>query len=111
MSTSDRITPREIAKHNESDVRITWADGHVSLYSSRQLRLACPCAGCIEEWTGKALLDPTSVPENIHPAALGMVGNYAITFKWSDSHTTGIYSFNFLRQRCPCSGCKGETDS
>jgi DUF971 family protein len=32
------------------------------------------------------------------------VGNYAIGIRWSDGHETGIYSFERLRQLCPCCG-------
>ena len=29
------------------------------------------------------------------------VGNYAIGFRWSDGHVTGIYTFDYLRSLCP----------
>ena len=34
------------------------------------------------------------------------VGTYAIRIDWSDGHNTGIYSFDHLRQICPCNVCK-----
>jgi len=33
------------------------------------------------------------------------VGNYAIQILFSDGHTTGIYSFEHLREICPCEQC------
>ena len=30
-------------------------------------------------------------------ATITSVGNYAITINWSDGHSTGIYSFEYLR--------------
>ena len=36
------------------------------------------------------------------------VGNYAIQIEFSDSHATGIYSFEHLREICPCEACKRE---
>ena len=33
------------------------------------------------------------------------VGNYGISIQWSDSHATGIYRFDFLREICPCPEC------
>jgi hypothetical protein len=33
------------------------------------------------------------------------VGNYALSFAWSDGHQTGIYTFGHLRDLCPCPQC------
>ena len=33
------------------------------------------------------------------------VGNYAIEFRWHDGHSTGIYTFEYLRSLCPCAAC------
>ncbi len=34
------------------------------------------------------------------------VGKYAIKFNWNDGHELGIYSWQFLRDWCPCEECK-----
>jgi len=34
------------------------------------------------------------------------VCNYAVSFRWSDVHSTGIYNFDYLRTLCPCSECE-----
>lgn len=88
-----RIEPTE----DGARLRIVWADGHVSEYEPRILRLECRCAGCIDEFTGRPLLDPARVPEDIHPLAINTVGRYALRFTWSDGHDTGIYPFDLLR--------------
>jgi hypothetical protein len=36
------------------------------------------------------------------------VGNYALAFAWSDGHSTGIYTFEYLRKLCPCPQCLPE---
>ena len=36
------------------------------------------------------------------------VGNYAIQIEFSDGHATGIYSFEHLREICPCEECGRE---
>ena len=59
-----------------TSVTITWKDGHRSVYSARQLRLLCPCAQCVEEWTGKALLNPSSVHEGIYAVDHMPIGKY-----------------------------------
>ncbi len=88
-----------------TSVTIMWKDGHRSVYSARQLRLLCPCAQCIEEWTGRALLDPSSVQEGIYAVDHMPIGNYAVQFLWSDAHYTGLYTHQFLRDSCPCEVC------
>ena len=57
-------------------------------------------------------------PEKAVPGALPMfkaaakaesadgVGKYAIKFHWNDGHELGIYSWQFLRDWCPCEECK-----
>lgn len=47
--------------------------------------------------SGRPLLDPKSVRSDVMPRAIASVGNYAITINWNDGHSTGIYSFDYLR--------------
>lgn len=87
---------------------VEWdVSGHAVLYPGRYLRLACPCALCIEEMTGRPLLDPATVSEDIQPRKIGLVGGYGLRIDWSDGHGTGIYTFELLRKICPCPGCTG----
>jgi ATP-binding protein involved in chromosome partitioning len=101
-----RVEPTEDAAR----LRIIWEDEHVSEYQPRNLRLACRCAGCIEEMTGRPLLDPARIPEGVYPREIRYVGRYALHFDWSDGHTTGIYPFELLRSICECAECSGSTD-
>ena len=57
--------PVEIVGLLRSTVSITWEDEHRTVYPARELRLRCRCASCIEEMTGRQLLDPDKVPENV----------------------------------------------
>ena len=34
------------------------------------------------------------------------VGRYAVRLFWADGHSTGLYSFDYLREICPCAECK-----
>lgn len=97
-----KVVPVEIGRVNQHDVNITWQDGHVSVYPARELRFACPCAGCVDEMTGQLRLLPANVPQNVYPLKIELVGRYAMTIQWSDGHNTGIYSFEKLRKMCPC---------
>ncbi|MBI4445006.1 MAG: DUF971 domain-containing protein [Acidobacteria bacterium] len=97
--------PVEIGRANVKDIRIKWNDEHESIFPARFLRLACPCAMCVQEWTGEKLLNEGEVPENIAPISLNLVGRYALQVLWSDGHSSGIYTFPFLRRICPCADC------
>jgi DUF971 family protein len=98
-------------------VDIDWKDGHRSTYSFNWLRDACPCALCDEERSksGRVVgegvkLAPGALPM-FKPAAKPLkadpVGKYAIKFHWNDGHELGIYSWQFLREHCPCAECSG----
>jgi len=91
------ITPTRIEQASSSELGITWSDGRESRYGARQLRLACACAHCVDEWSGEPRLDVASVPDDIRPLKIQPVGRYALQIDWSDGHSTGIYSFRQLR--------------
>ena len=93
----DRTIPTDIRQASPTELQITWKDGHVSVYPVLLLRRACRCAACIDEWSGKPILDPEKVPQDVKPVTIEPVGNYAIHIAWSDGHTSGIYSFDHLR--------------
>jgi ATP-binding protein involved in chromosome partitioning len=97
--------PEEIVGLLRSKITIKWNDGHETAYKARDLRLACRCAMCIEETSGKPLLDPKTIPETIRAKGIELVGQYAISIQWSDGHNTGIYNFRSLRANCPCPPC------
>lgn len=97
--------PSSIEKVNDDALRIQWQDGHSSEYAFRYLRQRCPCAVCKDEWTGEQLLDPESVPHDLKATGADVVGNYALSFVFSDAHGSGIYSFEKLRDMCPCAEC------
>jgi ATP-binding protein involved in chromosome partitioning len=78
-------------------VHIRWSDGSESTLSNYHVRCACPCAVCVDEMTGRPLLDPVRVPGDVRVEALQTCGNYAVAFSWSDGHTTGIYSWDYLK--------------
>jgi ATP-binding protein involved in chromosome partitioning len=93
-----RFTPTEIRQAGPRELAIRWADGAESLYEVRDLRLACGCARCVDEWSGEGRLDPASVPDDVHPLGIEPVGRYAIHVRWSDGHDTGIYPYRRLRE-------------
>lgn len=89
---------------------VRWRDGHESRYGFDDLRMVCPCADCrtAEKPTGglQVLTGPVVRHGEIRIVEISLVGRYALSFTWSDGHRTGIYSFDFLRQLCPCEACR-----
>lgn len=85
-------------------VRITWDDEHFGEYPREYLRGYCPCALCQGH---EATIEKrfVKVPD-VRLETIEAVGNYAVTFGWSDGHSTGIYTFDYLRTLCPCSECE-----
>jgi len=61
----------------------------------------------VNEYTGEPILRPADVPDGVYPLRIDYVGRYALGFDWSDGHRTGIYSFQMLREICPCAACQG----
>src|SRR5512134_4200821 len=96
--SEDATTPTAIRQAGPRTLAIVWADGRESRYDVRELRLACGCAQCVDEWSGEGRLDPASVPADVHPIRIEPVGRYAIQFEWSDGHSSGIYPFRRLRE-------------
>ena len=92
------VQPRSVEQAGPDALSIVWSDGEESVFKVFDLRLACPCAGCVDEITGAKLLDPNRIPSDVKPVKVFGVGNYAIQIKWSDGHDTGIYSFERLRE-------------
>jgi prepilin-type processing-associated H-X9-DG protein len=113
-----RKKPTSVKVHvsNGTGVDVTWADGHASHYEFAYLREECPCATCNDAREKKAALGEMASPLKSSPAlpmfkskprahAATQVGNYAIQISFTDGHSTGIYSYDHLRNICPCTEC------
>ena len=108
--------PYEIAEADLRDaegiLEIVWGDGHQSLFTLRELRQECPCAACREaRQEAKRNTDPfrvlssTARPASYEVAHIEPVGRYGMKITWGDGHSTGIYTFEYLRHLCPCEPC------
>lgn len=105
MSEQQRpLRPRPVEVRHLRDqglVRISWADGHVGDYPYAYLRGWCPCAACQGHGNERHFVH-TQDPQL---RSIEQVGNYAFNFLWADGHETGIYSYVYLRELCPCAAC------
>ena len=111
MDSVNPTRPKDITVDRAaSALRVTWLDGHGSVYPLRWLRGNCPCATCREERRASVLntneLKLMSGPlPSAEIVSAELVGNYAVRFTWADGHATGIYVFSALRESCPCLTC------
>jgi len=116
-----RKKPIDVQVHVTSGagVDIVWSDGHSSHYAFDYLRDKCPCATCNDERRKKEEAEERMGPAGgALPSALPIfkpkararsakpVGNYALQIDFTDGHSTGIYSFEHLREICPCADCQ-----
>lgn len=89
--------PMALEHRDSRSLAVWWQDGFEQTIDVRDLRLACRCAACVDEMSGRAVLDPATVPLNILPTRIWSLGNYAIGVSFSDGHSSGIYTFSQLR--------------
>ena len=92
-------------------ITLDWGGGKTTTVSNAALRRACSCALCVDEMTRAPLLDPKSIPMDIHAEKVGIVGNYALVVDWSDGHNTGFFPFTVIREldKQQAGGCGSET--
>ena len=85
-----------------AELAIKWDDGRESFIPLEKLRRQCPCAGCQGERDIMGNLhkgpDEPLSPHSFQLLRIVNIGGYAIQPVWADSHSTGIFSFDYLRQ-------------
>jgi len=90
------------ARKLERILEVEWAGAPPAQLPFKLLRCRCPCAACVDENTGVRILDPATIPDDIMPIHLGFTGNYALKITWSDSHATGLYTWDLLAEIAQC---------
>lgn len=91
-------TPQNIRVHKADRIlELVWNDNDVSRLPFRAIRQNCRCAGCVDEFTQRQILDQDSVPETIMPEDVTLTGNYALKILWSDTHDSGLFTWDHLR--------------
>src|SRR5438094_9213325 len=99
------MIPKKIKRTSPPGLSIEWDDGHQGKHSLAGLRRYCPCASCAIEAEESGLL-PILVPGKTELKSIDTVGSYALQLRWGDGHSSGIYTYDYLRQICECDLCK-----
>jgi DUF971 family protein len=108
MLTDSKAVPKNIKLIGGNDaLTVQWSDVHSSAYPYSYLRYKCPCATCGGAGLPKQAASPFPMfgVKPLKPERAELVGRYALQIHWNDQHSSGIYSFDYLRQICPCPEC------
>lgn len=90
-----QVTGAELSADRKT-LSLTWNDGAAHAVTARTLRQYCPCAECVEEWSGKRTFEIDTIPVDTKIVAVEPVGNYALSFTFGDAHRTGIFQWSYL---------------
>ena len=84
------------------ELALKWDDGSESFVRLEILRRACPCAGCHGEMDvlGNVYKGPERplTPASVRLVRLDTVGGYALQPVWGDGHSSGLFSFDYLKR-------------
>ncbi len=100
------LAPAHLDLDREKGLAITWADGRESFFPIAYLRRRSPSADAkvLREEMARNPLTVLPASRATGPlTALGaeLVGNYAVRIRFSDGHSTGIFSWTYLRSIDP----------
>jgi len=83
------------------ELAIRWKDGQESYIRLETLRRNCPCATCAGETDllgRKYGGSPTLMAKSFELRSCAFVGSYGLQPVWGDGHSTGIYSYEYLKK-------------
>ena len=98
------MQPIRIEQYNATEMLIEWSTTERFALPFKDLRFHCPCAGCVDEMTGRRIVLRSSVRDDVRPAFVQVVGRYALQVHWTDGHTAGVYHFDYLHDLCGATG-------
>lgn len=84
-----------------NEFALSFADGFEAYLPLPMLRRACPCAACQGEPDALGRVVRPRVehgPKAFDLLKFERVGGYAMQLFWGDGHSSGIYTFTYLRK-------------
>jgi DUF971 family protein len=82
------------------DLAVSFNDGVEIYFSLDKVRRACPCAKCQGEpdVMGRYFICKVDYrQDSFDLIKMESVGGYALQLYWGDGHSSGIYSYDYLR--------------
>jgi ATP-binding protein involved in chromosome partitioning len=90
--------PSQLELVDSGNLAVAWDDGLEAELNPYDLRIHCTCAECVDEDTGEKILDSSRVPLDIAITNIKPIGRYGVSLSFSDHHSTGIYTYERLRE-------------
>ncbi len=90
------VLVRSIKQIDNHVFTIEWSDGKLSNYRLSDLQKQCPCANCVDEATGRRVLNEATVKSDVRATKIVNVGRYALRIQFTTGCSTGIYGFDTL---------------
>ncbi len=88
--------PTDARMLDDGHLLVTWSDGAALVYPLDLLRSKCPCAECVDEWTGQVRVRRDQFA-GVTLRSLDEVGTYAFRIGFSDGHDLGLFTWKMLR--------------
>lgn len=98
----EELSPVKINKLSDNILSIKWDDESEDKLDIKYIRDECPCVNC----KGETVLFESYIPLKavFKPAGfyeidkIETLGNYALHIIWKDGHSSGIYSYEYLKK-------------
>jgi DUF971 family protein len=91
--------PLSLSLLPDGKLAIEWSDGRRMEYAAEDLRRKCPCATCVYgRESAERTVEAAEIADSIAFSQVLPVGNYAYNIRFSDGHSTGIFSLDMLSE-------------
>ncbi len=90
---------RRIWQKDNYTFSIQWDDESIQDFRLSDLQRSCPCAHCTDELTGKRLINHEMIADDVKAVFIRSVGRYGLKIQFTSGCSTGIYTFDRLRNK------------
>ncbi len=98
MQRTQNVGVTGIKQKGDRTLHIDWSDGRSQDLDVVFLRKVCPCAACVNEWTGVRMNQ--SIGDAVRPVSLQSVGRYAMQIVFDDGITQAFIPTITARSNC-----------